>query len=73
MRQTRTTYRRLKSGWQQSVSLTAPLDQEVQQFLRDWSSGGKQVAVGVDTLTQVQLNQGQGSGLVVQFQHTLGT
>ena len=36
MRQTRTTYRRLKSGWQQSVSLTAPVAQEVQQFLRKW-------------------------------------
>lgn len=36
MRQTRTTYRRLRSGWQQSVSLTAPVVQEVQQFLHTW-------------------------------------
>jgi hypothetical protein len=73
MRQTRTTYRRLKSGWQQSVSLTAPVDPEVQQFLRKWSGSGKQVAEGVDALSQVQFNQGDGHGLVVQFQHTLGT
>ena len=73
MRQTRTTYRRLKSGWQQSVSLTAPVDPEVQQFLNTWSSTGKQVAEGVDTLSQVQFNQGDGHGLVVQFQDTLGT
>ena len=36
MRQTRTTYRRLKSGWQQSVSLTAPIDSECEQFLQSW-------------------------------------
>lgn len=36
MTQTRTVYRRLKTGWQQSRSLTADLDQEVQQFLQQW-------------------------------------
>ena len=39
MRQTRTTWRRLKSGdWQQSVSLTAPLDPDAQEFLETWTS-----------------------------------
>lgn len=36
MRQTRTTYRRLKSGeWQPSSSLTAPMPAHVTQFLAD--------------------------------------
>jgi hypothetical protein len=38
MRQTRTTYRRLKSGWQQSVSLTAPVDSATWEFLEWWAA-----------------------------------
>jgi len=36
MRQTRTTYRRLRTGWQQSVSLTAPVEPQVIEFLQGW-------------------------------------
>lgn len=73
MRQTRTTYRRLKTGWHPSSSLTAPIDPECEQFLNSWSSTGKQVIKVVDTLTPVQLRQGQSHILVGQFQHALGT
>jgi len=65
MRQTRTTYRRLRSGWQQSVSLTAPVRPDVIEFLESWSSSGKQVPERVDTLSLVQFNQSQGHVLVV--------